>query len=198
MQWFGVFIGCLLLLSGGVKVVQAAELDSDQDGLSDRLEFLFGSDSAIPDTDGDGYSDGQEVFAGFSPTSTDSVRLPKSIKIHLATQQLEMQVNQIAIRVFPISSGLPRMPTPAGDFRVLQKVPRAWSKAAGLWMPWWMHFSGRGHGLHELPEWPGGKKEGVNHLGHAASHGCVRLGVGPAKELYDWTPVGTLITIVKK
>jgi len=64
-------------------------------------------------------------------------------------------------------------------------------------MPWWMQFSKSGMGLHELPEWPNGKKEGEDHLGTPASGGCVRLGVGPAKSLYDWTPVGTPVSIVR-
>jgi lipoprotein-anchoring transpeptidase ErfK/SrfK len=61
-------------------------------------------------------------------------------------------------------------------------------------MPWWMAFK-YGYGLHELPEWPSGKKEGENHLGIRVSHGCIRLGVGPAKWIYDWTPVGTRVEV---
>ena len=36
-----------------------------------------------------------------------------------------------------------------------------------------------------------------SHLGKPASHGCVRLGIGPAKELYDWAPIGTRVVVVK-
>ncbi len=35
-------------------------LDTDQDGLTDKEEKMIGTDSANPDTDGDGYSDGYE------------------------------------------------------------------------------------------------------------------------------------------
>jgi len=171
--------------------------DTDHDGLSDRLELRFGTDPTNPDTDGDGHPDGEEVFSAHSPTSTGSEALAKSIVIHLASERLEQRVADIPITSFPISAGLPRTPTPTGTFKVLNKTPRAWSNRAGLWMPWWMHFSGRGHGIHELPEWPGGHKEGANHLGHAASHGCVRLGIGPAKRLYDWAPLGTPVIITR-
>jgi len=98
---------------------------------------------------------------------------------------------------FSVSTGKPGMRTPTGTFAVQSKNKRAWSKSAGLWMPWWMQFTKQGNGIHELPEWPGGAKEGASHLGHPVSHGCVRLGVGPAKSLYDWAPVGTTITITK-
>ncbi|MCA9364812.1 MAG: hypothetical protein KC736_02880 [Candidatus Moranbacteria bacterium] len=42
-------------------------LDSDQDGLSDDEEVLFGTDPKNPDTDGDSYSDGVEVESGYDP-----------------------------------------------------------------------------------------------------------------------------------
>lgn len=43
-------------------------LDSDQDGLTDQEEKLYKTDPNNPDTDGDGYSDGAEVRAGYDPT----------------------------------------------------------------------------------------------------------------------------------
>lgn len=41
--------------------------DSDQDGLTDIEESLYGTDSAKGDTDGDGYTDQEEVLNGFNP-----------------------------------------------------------------------------------------------------------------------------------
>jgi len=42
-------------------------VDTDNDGLSDKLELLYGTNPNNPDTDGDGYSDGDEVKEGFNP-----------------------------------------------------------------------------------------------------------------------------------
>jgi hypothetical protein len=42
-------------------------LDSDQDGLSDEEERLYGTDPLKYDTDGDSYSDGNEVKSGYDP-----------------------------------------------------------------------------------------------------------------------------------
>jgi hypothetical protein len=41
--------------------------DSDQDGLSNDEEKLYGTDPMKSDTDGDGYSDGVEVESGYDP-----------------------------------------------------------------------------------------------------------------------------------
>ena len=94
-----------------------------------------------------------------------------------------------------VSSGKRGMETPTGEFKVMAKAVRPWSKEHGLFMPWFLQFTNLGHGIHELPEWPGGYKEGANHLGTPVSHGCVRLGIGPAKIVYDWADVGTPIVI---
>ncbi len=44
-------------------------LDTDSDGLTDVEEQLYGTDFRNPDTDGDSYLDGNEVFHGYNPLS---------------------------------------------------------------------------------------------------------------------------------
>lgn len=175
-----------------------ADQDADHDGLIDRLELAFGTDPTVADTDGDTRNDYEEIYAGYSPTTTEANVLPKSLYVRLATQRMEQRVMNIAISSHPVSSGKLGMATPVGTYKVLSKSPRAWSNSAKLWMPYWMHFSGRGHGIHELPEWPSGYKEGAAHLGKPVSHGCVRLGVGTAKKIYEWSPIGTPVIVVKR
>jgi hypothetical protein len=43
-------------------------LDSDQDGLTDQQEKLIGTDPHNPDTDNDGYFDGEEAKSCYNPT----------------------------------------------------------------------------------------------------------------------------------
>lgn len=176
---------------------QAAVLDSDKDGLSDDQElYIYKTNPAAADSDGDGYADGGEVNNGFSPSSsTPGVRIVKKIEIDTKKQELTYFADGMRIWTYRVSTGKASMPTPKGEFKIINKHPRPWSKKYGLWMPFWMGIKDGSYGLHELPEWPNGYKEGANHLGIPVSHGCIRLGVGDAKKIYDWAPVGTRVVI---
>ncbi len=57
---------------------QSNTVDSDGDGLSDKLEAALGTNSVASDSDGDGFSDGQEVFAGYNPLGKN--RLPLDMR----------------------------------------------------------------------------------------------------------------------
>ena len=119
----------------------------------------------------------------------------KYIDIDLTHQVLSIFDNGLRKGSYKISSGKRGMNTPTGTFHILSKGRRPWSEKYGLYMPWYMGFTTKGHGIHELPEWPGGYKEGANHLGIPVSHGCVRLGVGPAKLVFDFADKGTPVVV---
>lgn len=50
-------------------------VDSDNDGLTDVSEELFGTDPFNPDTDGDKYPDGHEVYNLYDPKKTSDAKL---------------------------------------------------------------------------------------------------------------------------
>ena len=120
----------------------------------------------------------------------------KYIDVNLSTQIMTIFESGRLLGSYLISSGKRGMDTPKGRHAIFNKTPRAWSKTYGLYMPYWMAIvPGGKFGIHELPEWPGGYKEGANHLGIPVSHGCMRLGVGPAKTIYDWADIGTPVIV---
>ena len=119
----------------------------------------------------------------------------KYIDINLAKQILTIFQEGKNKGNYKISSGKSSMPTPRGSFEIINKKRRAWSNKYKLFMPYWMAFTNQGHGIHELPEWPNGYKEGAKHLGIPVSHGCVRLGVGAAESVYHWADIGTPVYI---
>ena len=117
----------------------------------------------------------------------------KYIDISISNQVMTLFENGIKDNNFLISSGTYGMPTPLGTFSIRNKRKNVWS-SCGLWMPYCMNFYG-GYFIHELPYWPNGYREGANHLGIRVSHGCIRLGIGPAKYVYDWSEIGTPVYI---
>lgn len=120
----------------------------------------------------------------------------KYIDVNISQQILSLFEDGKIVDSYMISSGKRGMETPKGEFSIHNKAPRVWSKKYGLYMPFWMAVASDGSfGFHELPEWPGGYKEGAAHLGIPVSHGCIRLGVGSAKRVFEWTEVGTPVVI---
>lgn len=120
----------------------------------------------------------------------------KYIDINIEAQVMTLFENGMFIDSYLVSSGQRGMNTPKGTFSIHNQFPRPWSKQYSLFMPYWMAITPDGkYGIHELPEWPGGYKEGANHLGIPVSHGCVRLGVGPAQRVYEWAYVGMPVII---
>ena len=152
--------------------------------------FRGGVNLAAADLDGDRIA---EII--ILPALNYNFNGPKKIVIDISEQNLKAYEGEKIFLDTKVSTGRYGMGTPLGNFRILSKNPRAWSSKYGLYMPYWMAFTAKGHGLHELPEWPNGYKEGANHLGVRVSHGCVRLGVGPAKQLYDWAAIGTPVIV---
>ncbi|MFA4873061.1 MAG: L,D-transpeptidase family protein [Patescibacteria group bacterium] len=137
-----------------------------------------------------------EIIALQSSRLIEDSSLSKSISINTTDQTLSVLAYGYLFASFPISTGTWDYPTPLGNHKVINKIPRAYSRRWGLFMPWWMAIVPSGtYGIHELPEWPNGTKEGEDHLGSRRSHGCIRVGVGVAKALYDWTPIGTPIIV---
>lgn len=175
--------------------VKLEDNDYDGDNLSDRMELNFHADITNPDTDGDGYRDGEEIADGFDPLNNNGTKLEKRIEINTSKQELSYFLGGVKMDSFKVSTGKAATPTPKGNFKIENKVGKAWSKPYGLWMPYWMGMVGGKFGIHELPYWPNGYREGVNHLGIPVSHGCIRLGIGSAEIVYNWTEIGTSVVI---
>lgn len=175
--------------------IKITESDVDNDGLSDYFELKYGTDPSNPDSDGDGHKDGVEIDNGYNPLSSSTKKLTRRIEINLKNQKLIYYIGGQAWKEFTVSSGKSSTPTPKGTFKIVNKSKKAWSKAYGLWMPYWLGLDRGGIGIHELPVWPNGYREGANHLGTPVSHGCVRLGIGAAQYLYDRVDIGMEVII---
>lgn len=118
----------------------------------------------------------------------------KYIEINLSEQKLYAYEGTNLVGAYIVSTGQWSTPTPVGVRYIESKSDRAYSAKYDLYMPYWNSIGG-GYGIHELPEWANGYKEGEDHLGTPVSHGCIRLGVGSAEFIYNWAPTGTPVDI---
>ena len=109
------------------------------------------------------------------------------------------------IKTYRVAVGMPGHPTPTGVFRIItkQKNPTwnppdsAWAAGMGPVPPGpdnplgtrWMGLNSPGIGIHGTPA--------PSSIGTAASHGCIRMRIPEAEDLFDRVFVGTPVEIVQ-
>jgi len=135
-----------------------------------------------------------------SIAASELTGLERNLEIVLASQMGYARFGEITVWSLQISSGLPSLPTPKGNYTVLSKQElRIGQKWPHYYMPYFQLFTWRGHGLHALPYLmnDGGVfwKEALSDIGKPVSHGCVRQLPEDAITLYNFTSVGTPIWI---
>ncbi|HXD43697.1 MAG TPA: L,D-transpeptidase [Pseudolabrys sp.] len=99
------------------------------------------------------------------------------INVDKSTQRMTVSVDGVPRYVWPVSTGIAKYDTPAGNFTPFRMekdhFSKEWDDAP---MPYSIFFTKMGHAIH-----------GTNHasIGRPASHGCVRLSVAHAAKLWD-------------
>ena len=100
------------------------------------------------------------------------------------------------VKIYPIAVGKKSTPSPSGNFRIASRVVKpAWYQSgkmvgAGPANPLgtrWMGLGYKGYGIH-----------GTNvpsSVGHAASHGCIRMRNHDVEELFELVQVGDSVEL---
>lgn len=79
--------------------------------------------------------------------------------------------------------------THPGEFSILRKEERSWSKPYSVWMPWTLYFDYEGRAFHYSEAF---RVNGYN----GASHGCIQSrDIEAAKAFYNMVPIGTRVII---
>lgn len=111
---------------------------------------------------------------------------PYRIHINLDEQMMYVFKNEELYKTYPVSGGKVNAPSPVGEWVIIHKA--RWGDGyGGAWMglnvPWGKY------GIHGTREpWAIGKQN--------ISHGCIRMKNEDARELYEFIPHGTKVTIV--
>ena len=188
-----------ILLVAGWLATQAGpalanEMDTDGDGLSDKIETALGSNPTYSDTDHDGFDDAAEVYSGHNPLAGNKDRsLSRKAVVDLTTQQLHYYLNGVKIGSMPVSTGLIKWATPVGEFKVLRKKPVVHYRGAGYDYPntkWNLEF--KPHIYLHGAYWH-------NQFGkRPMSRGCVNIAYKNAGKLYAFLDVGDTVEVVGK
>ena len=122
----------------------------------------------------------------------------KEIIVDRSEQKLYAYENEELFMEISISTGLELTPTPRGTFTVFKKTPSRYMQGPlpnlidqqyydlpGV--PWNLYFTEGGAVIHGA-YWH-------NSFGRKYSHGCVNVPIDKVRELYNWTPLGTKVTV---
>ncbi len=164
--------------------------DFDGDGLSDAMEIQFHTNFGSADTDNDSHSDYDEIMFGYDPISLNTKRLERSVIVNRTTQRLSFFVNGLEMKNFPVSTGNPFTPTPAGTFSVQAKREYVNYVGVGYNYPrirWNLQF---------LPHYYLHTATWHNDFGiRTRSHGCVNMREADAAFLFEYLEVGVPVTV---
>ena len=121
-------------------------------------------------------------------------KVSREIVVSIPDRKLAVLENGRIVKVYTVAVGKPSTPTPDGRFQIENKIPNPTWYTPGKIVPpgpanplgtRWLGLSVAGFGIH-----------GTNvpsSIGHAASHGCIRMAKSDIEELYSRVQVGDAV-----
>jgi lipoprotein-anchoring transpeptidase ErfK/SrfK len=127
-----------------------------------------------------------------TPSLNGSLTTPRGekwIELDLSEQRLTAHEGEVAVLTTLVSTGVARLPTPVGEFKILSKVRSQVMAGPGYYLPnvQFVSYFYRSYAIHGT-YWH-------NNFGHPMSHGCVNLTNADAEWIYSWAPIGTPVRI---
>lgn len=145
-----------------------------------------------------------------------SAGIPQSggqvILVSLSQQWLWAYQDRHLMLASPVTTGMPQLPTPQGDYAVQYKETNVtfyslWPQGSPFYyspehINYAMYFRDIGYFIHDAPwrhafgpgtEYPHTDPDGTHETG---SHGCVNMPTPAAAALYSWVGVGARVIIV--
>ena len=131
-----------------------------------------------------------------SAKPAEEVRAKRVVLISIPDRKLAVLEGEEVIAYFPVAVGAAVSPSPEGEFEIVSRVSNPTYYHAGVVVPAgkdnpvgsrWLGLNQKGYGIHgtNLPR----------SIGHAASHGCIRLRNRDVERLYTMLRVGDAVKI---
>lgn len=120
----------------------------------------------------------------------------RRVVVSLPERTLSLLENGQVVRVFPVAVGAPQTPTPVGTFTIKNRIPNPTYYRPGKVIgpgpsnplgTRWMGLDLKGYGIHGTDE--------PQSIGHALSHGCVRLRNDDVEQLFELLRPGDIVEL---
>jgi lipoprotein-anchoring transpeptidase ErfK/SrfK len=130
------------------------------------------------------------------PTADSAKRSPRQILVSVSDRKLAVLENGRVIRTFAVSVGAAASPSPTGEFRIINRLANPTYYHPGTVIPpgndnpigpRWIGLSQKGFGIHGTNQ--------PRSIGHAASHGCIRLNNRDIVQFFQMVSVGDTVSI---
>ncbi|MFB3915914.1 MAG: L,D-transpeptidase [Terriglobales bacterium] len=120
----------------------------------------------------------------------------RHILVSIPDRKLALLEDDRILRVYPVAVGATRSPSPAGEFKVINRVTDPTYYHPGTVIPpgkdnplgtRWIGLSRKGYGIHGTNQ--------PRSIGRAASHGCIRMAKADMEELFTLVRAGDTVEI---
>jgi len=131
-----------------------------------------------------------------NPTAANPVRDTRVVLVSIADRKLAVTEGGNVIAKFEIAVGAAVSPSPTGEFTIVSRVSNPTYYHTGTVIPSgkdnpvgtrWVGLSKKGYGIHGT--------NAPRSIGHAASHGCIRLRNRDMERLFTLLQVGDVVQI---
>ncbi len=122
--------------------------------------------------------------------------IKRVVLVSVADRKLAVIENGIVIATFPVAVGAAVSPSPTGEFQIVSRVANPTYYHPGTVIlsgkdnpvgTRWVGLSQKGYGIHGT--------NAPRSIGHAASHGCIRLRNRDIEKLFTMVRVGDVVQI---
>ena len=120
----------------------------------------------------------------------------RTVLVSIPDRKLAVMDAGTVIATFPVAVGAASSPSPTGEFQIVNRVSNPTYYHSGKVIPAgkdnplgtrWIGLSQKGYGIHGT--------NAPRSVGHAASHGCIRLRNRDAEKLFAMLQVGDVVEI---
>ena len=137
------------------------------------------------------------AHAGLSQSvALSGERARRTVLVSIPDRKLAVIEDGDVIATFPVAVGADESPSPTGEFQIISRVANPTYYRPGTVIPSgkdnpvgtrWIGLSQKGYGIHGT--------NAPRSIGHAASHGCIRLRNRDVEKLFTMLQVGDVVQI---